>query len=90
MNYYKISPTIKCDMRRTFKTNCNTKTKIDHGGIRNRYAKFELTVRRLIHHAKQPSALAKGYVWSQYSGSNHTSGQEVHTNYNGVPRMSKL
>ena len=39
--------TIKCDMPRTFKTNCNTKTKIDHGGIRNRYTRFELDVRRL-------------------------------------------
>ncbi len=26
-------------MPRTFKINCNTKTKIDHGGIRNRYAR---------------------------------------------------
>ncbi len=34
-------------MPRTFKTNCNTKTKIDHGGIRNRYARFGLDVRRL-------------------------------------------
>ena len=36
-------------MPRTFKTNCNTKTKIDHGRIRNRYERFGLDVRRLIH-----------------------------------------
>ncbi len=40
-------------MPRTFKTNCNTKTKIDHGRIRNRYARFGLDVRRLIHYTTQ-------------------------------------
>ena len=45
--------TIKCDMPRTFKTNCNTKTKIDHGVIRNWYARFGIDVRRLIHYTIQ-------------------------------------
>ena len=48
--------TIKCDMPRTFKINCNIKTKIDHGGIRNQYARFGLDVRRLIHYTPQQSA----------------------------------
>ena len=48
--------TIKCDMPRTFKTNCNTKTKIDHGRIRNRYERFGLDVRRLMHYTTQQSA----------------------------------
>ena len=66
---------------RTIKTNYNIKTKIEHGGIRNRYAKFELVVRPLIHYTKQLSALEGGYVWSQYSGSYPTSKQEVQTIY---------
>ena len=81
-----IMPTIKCNMPRTITTNnyCNTKTKIDHAGIRNLYANFELVERRLINQTKQLSALGRGYVWSQYSGSNPTSRQEVHTIYNEV------
>ena len=51
--------TIKCDMPRTFKTNCNTKTKIDHGRIRNRYERFGLDVRHLMHYSTQQSAKAK-------------------------------
>ena len=54
-----IMHTIKCDMPSTFKTNCKIKTKIEHGGIRNRSAKFEIVVRRLIHYTKHLSALKK-------------------------------
>ena len=42
--YEKWMITITCDMPRTIETNCNTKTKIDHGKIR---------VRRLIHYTTQ-------------------------------------
>ena len=49
---------VKCDMPRTIKTNCKIKTKVEHGGIRKRYAKFELVVRRLINYTKHLSALA--------------------------------
>ena len=53
----EIRHTIKCDMPRTIKANCKIKTKIEYGGIRNRYVKFEIVVRRLIHYTKHLSAL---------------------------------
>ena len=58
--------TIKCDMPRTVKSNCNTKTKIDHGGIQNRYARFGLDVRRLIHYTTQLSAKWTLSVWGPF------------------------
>ena len=76
--------TIKCDMPRTFKTNCNTKTKIDHGGIRNRYARFGLDVRRLIHYTTQQSAKWTLYVGVNILGPTLLRNQRASHNFNEV------
>ena len=60
--------------------NCKIKTKIEHGGIRNRYAKFEIVDVLSIKSNSYPH-WEGGYVRSHYSGSNPTSKQEVHTIY---------
>ena len=62
---------------RTIKDNCNTKTKIDHGWIRNRYAKLELVVGRLIRYTKQMSATVSGQIVTSFYICHYQPGSNI-------------